>query len=744
MKKFDETAPYQIVDHLYDVRKDFIILGLCGKVGSGVSTVSSILEKRFSDLQLPDPSFDNPDRYIASEYRILYNYAKSNWIPFYKIRTSSLITRHLLKYEVSELVGFLDSICGSELIKKNKDTIEKIICEFYEKTMSFNIDDACKVLGLSLDSVDFPDALIKDNNNIVKNQDDKEGLKKLLEENRLDISEDSDISFSFDVEKNICEFQNKTLSKMLDIYTKRRNEKSGFKNPFWYMILKQYLFDFLPDASSNFWNEISSTSKSLRILALQHIGNNLRFSKTPYFTNKFEKDGYNCLAEDINLSIKVFRAYQLKLQEYRITKGENDDAKYSEIRTIIVIDSIKNPYEAMYLRERYSNFFLIGIYTEDSERKTRLREKEHLTDTEIVLIDIIEQNSEFKKWIQEYDRFINNNSKKKEKDFSLIIKRTYEQFKENDLLDDLSYISPFITQNVSSCLDSADILINNMPDNKSHAKLMQVLLRYVSLIMNPALVLPTPVERCMQIAYTAKPNSGCISRQVGAVLTDQNYHLLSVGWNQQPEGQLPCSYRDLCVLYHHWDSQGYSDYENDDNAEFQEKIKDQVIYFFDTLDSPLKQKGKLPCYCFKDYYNKMKNERNQVHTRSLHAEETAFLNLGANKIQIENGILFTTSSPCELCAKKAMYLGVKKIYYVEPYPGVSEKHVMSIGIGSKRPELILFTGAIGTAYNKLYTPLIPRKDENEMWLNTKMDTDLMNRICKGDENDDENPKDKGN
>ena len=133
----------------------------------------------------------------------------------------------------------------------------------------------------------------------------------------------------------------------------------------------------------------------------------------------------------------------------------------------------------------------------------------------------------------------------------------------DSLLGSLSYISPFIMQNVASCLDSSDILINNRTDNSSYFYLKKNLLRYVSLIMNPALVLPTPVERCMQVAYTAKLNSGCISRQVGAVLTDSGYHLLSIGWNQQPEGQLPCSYRDLCELYHHWSPDGYSDFENE-------------------------------------------------------------------------------------------------------------------------------------------------------------------------------------
>ncbi len=48
----------------------------------------------------------------------------------------------------------------------------------------------------------------------------------------------------------------------------------------------------------------------------------------------------------------------------------------------------------------------------------------------------------------------------------------------------------------------------------------------------------------MQLAFSAKLNSGCISRQVGAVVTDDNYSIKSVGWNSTPEGQTPCLLRN--------------------------------------------------------------------------------------------------------------------------------------------------------------------------------------------------------
>lgn len=750
--KGKDKESYRIIDHLYDTQKDFIILGLCGKVGSGISTVANLLEKRFEDLRLPAPGFADPDLNAAHEYRILYTYAKKNWKPFHKIRTSALITRHVLSEGEDRFIDFLNELYRS-------DKFKNIVKAFFEEQMECDLQEYYTEMCLDPangDAMPTDVGKLKEPWRILlergipeyfepvkseENPEERQKNKKIKISLDLQEQEDPPITFEYDCDKKVCRFSNTQLSRLFDIYQDLRRVKSGFQNPCWDKLLKQYIYEFLPKISSKLWSAVREESKSLPTQALQYLGNSLRLFKTPYMKEwdqlegdrrEIKEDGYTCLAEDINIAIKVLRSYQLKLRERYF---KDDIQIYSpgklseEIRTIVAVDSIKNLYESMYLKQRYSNYFLVGIYTEDHERKKRLREIQHLADDDIEAMDIIEQNSVFKKKIKEYERWKEQKTQKNQKcPVPAIIEKMYEQFEKHNLLGSLSYISPFIMQNVASCLDSPDILINNRTDNRSYFYLKKNLLRYVSLIMNPALVLPTPVERCMQVAYTAKLNSGCISRQVGAVLTDSGYHLLSIGWNQQPEGQLPCSYRDLCELYYHESPEGYSDFENDDNDDLQQKIKGQMEGLFDRKESPFREKGKLPCYCFKDYYNSIQNQRNQVHTRALHAEETAFLNLGPNNERVKNGILFTTSSPCELCSKKAMFLGISKIYYVEPYAGVSYKHVMGIGSEEKRPQLILFTGAIGTAYTKLYTPLLPRKDENEMWLGAKMGVDLMETL----------------
>lgn len=99
-----------------------------------------------------------------------------------------------------------------------------------------------------------------------------------------------------------------------------------------------------------------------------------------------------------------------------------------------------------------------------------------------------------------------------------------------------------------------------------------------------------------------------------------------------------------------------------------------------------------------------------MYTRSLHAEENAMLQMvkfGGESLR--NGIIYVTASPCELCSKKLYQIGVRKIVYIDPYPGISKEHI--IGCGYKRPELKPFQGAYGCAYYKLFQPFMPYKDE---------------------------------
>lgn len=749
----DNNSSKQYAKTLFDARQEFIVLGLCGKTGSGVSTVARILENDFSSLNLPVPCEECNARIDKTEYLIAYKFAKENWKPFYKIKTSALITLTAFNKGTDMFTDFLKKLIISEQnsddndkvdqqIKNANETleneIENVVNNYYNKEIEFTLcDDLVKHLGATIE-----DNVIND-------------LTCFL--NKIGVSSEPQ-------EDHTIKLTIKDLATMFFKYKELRYKKESINNYLFHEILFQFIYsdenNMLNYQVANFWNEISDKCHSkITTMALQKMGNNLRLYKdTPFKSEKdlrIQADGFLSIAELVNTSIKLIRDCKAKKLSYCDEKIKENKISYEivqrEKQAFIVIDSIKNPFESNYLKDRYSNYYLITVYTDEEKRVKRLQSNLKLEQTDIQYIDIVEQLKKFKKTLNQYkkdkdilEKIKAENVTKAEKEESRSENKD-EQSDDKNLADNnknktiaeqlpkmvdtfetmLSLnnnaILPFVMQNVQNCIELADIFINNVDDSSNHLFLKKILIRYVSLIMYPGLLLPTPVERNMQIANTAKSCSGCISRQVGAVITDNAYRLKSIGWNDVPENHVPCLYRDINELYNHCNEAAYSKYENDDMDTFQNSIKKPVEEFFSQDPRNISKTGRTLPYCFKDIYNDISNNKNQIHPRALHAEETAFLNLSRMGVDnVNGGYLFTTSSPCELCSKKAMFMGISKIYYIQPYPGISENHVLNSGPYYDRPEMVLFTGAIGRAYTQLYNPLISKKDELELWLDEKV------------------------
>lgn len=393
----------------------------------------------------------------------------------------------------------------------------------------------------------------------------------------------------------------------------------------------------------------SVLGESAFVQLYQEIGRNLRLSGDPYKSTIDKEVKFFTIAERINSIVKQVHVFQKE-------KGK---------KTFIVIDAIRNSLEAIFFQDRYASFFLVAVSSPENDRIRRLR-------------------------AQGYS----------EEDIALLDKTEYTPH-------DLGEPEFYSVQDIQACLQRADLYISN-PDVLSEVNKYQTLanqlIRFVSLIQRPGIITPSAVERCMQIAHTAKLNSGCISRQVGAVVTDRNFSVRAVGWNDAPHGQVPCNLRNRDDLIGGVDSKAYSQFERTD-GEYLKHFRERSKRF-----DAIKVNGRNNAFCFKSEYNTFKNEKNQVHTRSLHAEENAFLQVSKYGLAaIEGGILFTTASPCELCAKKAYQLGITDIVYIDPYPGIALTHIL--GGGVKNPQLILFSGAIGRAFHRLYSPIVAYKDE---------------------------------
>ena len=408
---------------------------------------------------------------------------------------------------------------------------------------------------------------------------------------------------------------------------------------------------------------------------IKEISNTLK-EKLSVTTYKNYTDIFQLFGDNIRLygDIKINEENKNPINIYTISKNINKviqiikkHNKNNNLPTYIVIDAIRNSIENLYFKEKYSNYYLIAINADDQDIEDRLLENGHMTRE-----DIKKQSK------KEYQ----TQSLKNEEDF--------------------------VSQNIQECIAKSDIFIVNngkLENKNSNVKeLYGQLIKYISLIKLPGLITPSNDEKMMQIAYTAKLNSGCISRQVGASITNKNGSLKSIGWNSVAEGQTPCILRSKQDLLSDTTSKAYSQFEK--SNEFKEMIR--------TTSELNPSHGLNQSFCFKSIYTKNteKEKGNQVHTRALHAEENAFLQLAKYGSEgIKEGTLYSTASPCELCSKKAYQLGIKRVVYIDPYPGIAKEQILRSG--QFPPQIDLFKGAIGQAYHKLFEQVVAYKDEME-------------------------------
>ncbi|MBP0943653.1 hypothetical protein V2K16_26595 [Pseudomonas alliivorans] len=550
------------VSNIYKETKDFLILGLTGRTGSGCTTAASKLAS--VDFDIPLEGYEGLSVNELKKHKIIKKYLDSiRWTPFYKLEVSNIITFHLLVLSDSELKSYLAAFPSLN------DCAEQVLQAFSGKFSAVR--------------------------------------KSAIE-----------------CKEHVYKVRSEFVGELYALYFRDLFNVTSFLR----RLLEAHIFTGL----------------------YQQTGDNIRSSGSAC-NSSFDPECIFNFPRHINYIIKIAHAH----------------ARQNNTQCRIVIDAIRNPYEAFYLKRRYANFYLVSINTENAQRLLSLREFRNLSDAEIVALD------------------------KKEYPSKLSAERR------------------FIAQNIQECIENSDIHIHNSKVSEfTHNDLVSQLAWYVALMIHPGLVMPTSLENCMQIAYSAKHSSGCISRQVGAVVTDESYGIKAVGWNSTPQGQTPCLLRNAEDILKGVNSEDYSYYELNDK-----KFHNALSHKYKDLIVSSKGSGRNLSFCFKSVQNEIEGEKNQVHTRSLHAEENAFLQISKHGGQkLSGGILFTTASPCELCAKKAYQLGVKKIVYIDPYPGIATDHILSVGVG--RPELELFRGAVGRAFYQLYQPVMPYKDELEL------------------------------
>ena len=689
-----EERTFSPADCLYSCRDNFVIVGLTGHAGSGCSTLANIMaDGRFMDNQeavrkpadLPFTcnthcinTFQSEESsnikatsqlVFKREYAICHNFSQKNYQPYRIVKYTRAVLLYVILYACE-----VKHISGVEQLKQLFR--ESLQDKFYPSHNPRRDVEFKKIM-------DYSDNTPVDIDNILNNlqwDDLWNSLSELPDKNYIAGINGKDV-FLHNQELSAYFFDNAVFNQFADDFVLKLSQRDYYSLCFMFH----------------------------RFTAcIRNCGN-------PFVESQYNYDNLNKSYDHLFDIVRLINYIIKGLKYHKKAEGRR-----------IVIDSIRNSMEAMFLKERYTAFYLVAVHDDKHCEEHFLQKvKSSVSPT------VIEQEEN------------------KEK-ISLMF-HSLKSLMDIEIQNSDFEEGKFHAPNVGQCIADAEIHISNESEINVDAldfhTMAEQWMKYSSLILHPGLITPSSEERCMIVAYTAKFNSGCLSRQVGACITNQYHAIRTIGWNDVPYGQIPCALRELSDIISPsgvsstYYRNMYSSFEQGKKKVYEHgkySFKEQIGRDYQQIDELKKKLHGLPLsYCFKSLHNRYEGEKNQVYTRSLHAEENAMMQMtkyGGEALL--NGIIYVTASPCELCAKKLYQIGVRKIVYIDPYPGISRQHIISSGF--KKPALKLFQGAYGTAYFKLYQPFMSYKDEicirtgdlHEYRTNSQLLNDILNRLGK--------------
>lgn len=214
-------------------------------------------------------------------------------------------------------------------------------------------------------------------------------------------------------------------------------------------------------------------------------------------------------------------------------------------------------------------------------------------------------------------------------------------------------------QKVSDTFIQADFFLRI---DQTTATISTRIARFLSLIFSSEVTTPTTHETAMYLASAAAGNSACLSRQVGACITDEKGEVISLGWNDVPKvnGGVYQASEDLQQDLRCLNLEGGKCFNDEEKA----LIRTQLINELVEKKIVPAEKKELAVAVIKGSRIKELIE----FSRAVHAEMLAIIE-GSQKAgsRVRNGRLYTTTYPCHNCARHIVAAGIREVYYIEPY-----------------------------------------------------------------------------
>ena len=166
-----------------------------------------------------------------------------------------------------------------------------------------------------------------------------------------------------------------------------------------------------------------------------------------------------------------------------------------------IVDSIRNPAEIRFFRDKYPEFILVGVFADYDIRWERVKDSYGGSKDSF---DIDEQR-------------------------------------------DKGSFEPQYGQKISDCFFESDLVLSNNEEisydgkNEAYNHMYKMVEGYLKALRNPTESNPTLKETLMAAAYTSGRRSKCIKRKVGAVIADKYDRIISSGFNGVPMGLRECT-----------------------------------------------------------------------------------------------------------------------------------------------------------------------------------------------------------
>ena len=336
-------------------------------------------------------------------------------------------------------------------------------------------------------------------------------------------------------------------------------------------------------------------------------------TQEPSFASEFERvSHYMDLGNEIRNQSKDASILMKGVSRFLYQKRTKDDKGNvtPRKRTAYIIKSLKHPEEVEFMRDTYGyGFHLVGVTSNYSRRIKYLIERKGLSEEQAVELLNRDENEEIKQGQHTQDAF-------QLSDYFINLTEDSDQtYNSVERLIDLLFGNPFLSPNFD--------------------------------------------EYAMFMAYASSLRSADLSRQVGAVICNNN-EILSMGANDCPKYGGGLYWPILGDHGKYYDLANGRDYMlgYDSNKIEQNHIIEKLLKSFEleVNEENIKIIKNAGIGDLTEY------------GRVVHGEMEALLSCSRNNISCRGATLYVTTFPCHNCAKHIIAAGIKRVVYIEPYP----------------------------------------------------------------------------